>query len=102
MISTNPFALTHNEIRAAFILVSSCLAGMGGNRPGNLEDDEYTWIDIQDLMAKGYSRHEAAGTFSSLDSKGVISEYDKNEWILNTKAWQWLDTVWDERSNFEA
>ena len=34
---------------------------------------------------------------SALEKKGVISLYDfkKREWVLETAAWRWLDTVWD-------
>lgn len=88
--------LTPNELRAALILVRSCFTGMGGNRPGDLADDEFTWVDAKDLMEAGYSRYEAAGTFGALMEKGLIYEYDEKEWVLATKAWQFLDTIWDE------
>lgn len=90
--------LTPNELRAALILVRSCFEGMGGKRPGDLADDEYTWVDAKVLMESGYNRHEAAGTFGALMEKGFVYEYDKNEWVLSTKAWQYLDTIWDENN----
>jgi hypothetical protein len=91
------FDLTAAEFTAAKHLVQSCLNGMGGDRPADLADDEYTWIDIQDLMAHDYSRHEAAGFFSSLASKGFIFEYDAGEWIVLTEAWKWMDTKWEQK-----
>jgi hypothetical protein len=34
---------------------------MGGDRPADLEHDEYTWVDLGDLVNRGgYSQHEAA------------------------------------------
>ena len=72
------FNLTAKEHAAAIHLVQSCLDGMGGKRPSDLADDEFTWINIGDLVVKGYSQHAAAGLFSSLSAKGFISEYDKN------------------------
>ena len=90
------FDLTDNEFHAAMILVNDCLAGMGGQRPADLGHDEYTWIDIDSLVAHGWSKEEAAGTFSALSDKGVISEYEKGQMVLNTSAWRWLDTKWNE------
>jgi hypothetical protein len=92
---TTTYNLTQNELRAALVLVSSCLDGMGGKRPSDLEHDEYTWVSAKDLMAKGWNKNEATGTFGALEAKGMVSEYDRNEWVLSTSAWKWLDTVWD-------
>lgn len=89
------FDLTSNEFHAAMILVNDCLAGMGGQRPSDLENDEYTWVDAQSLIAHGWSAPEAAGTFSALVEKGVIYEADTNQMALATDAWRWLDTQWD-------
>lgn len=89
------FDLTANELRAALALVRTCLDGMGGSRPADLEYDEYTWVEAKDLQAYGYSRGEANSTFGSLEAKGMIQLYDKNTWCLTTKAWRWLDTQWD-------
>jgi hypothetical protein len=94
-MTNTTFDLTANEMTAALILVRSCLKGMGGKRPGDLADDPFTWVAADDLVAAGFSRFEAAGTFSALAAKDVISEYDRNEWVLNDAAWLWLDTVWD-------
>lgn len=94
---TKTFDLTANELKAALIFVRECLNNMGGKRPADLEHDEFTWIGPSDLTSKGYSKEEAAGTMSALEKKGVISLYDfkKREWVLETAAWRWLDTVWD-------
>lgn len=89
--------LTKNELHAAFLLVNECLAGMGGTRPADLEDDEYTWVWIDVLVKSGWNRHEAAGTFSSLDKKGFIHENGKEDSFLTTEAWKYLDTIWDEK-----
>jgi hypothetical protein len=93
---TKTFDLTAKEFKAARAFVASCLKGMGGDRPADLADDEYTWIDLGDLLKVGFTRHEAAGLMSSLDAKGFISEYEKNQWIVETAGWQWMDTRWDE------
>jgi len=90
------FNLTTNELRATIALTESCLAGMGGTRPSDLEYDEYTWVSIDDLIAAGWSRHEAAGTFSALADKGVIYEYEEDQWVLDTEAWRYVDTIWDD------
>lgn len=89
------FNLTQNELDAAMAIVSDCLDGMGGSRPSDLEYDEYTWTDAKVLMAAGWTRSEATGTFGALMEKGLVTEYDKNEWALVTDAWCWLDTQWD-------
>ena len=89
------FNLTEKELKAAKILVQSCLDNMGGERPADLEQDEFTWVDLTDLTNSGLSRFEAAGLMSSLNEKGFIEEYNKKEWVVATEAWRWLDTVWD-------
>ena len=89
------FNLTANETRAALILVKSCLKGMGGSRPLDLDDDPYTWVAPEDLMAAGYSRHEAAGTWSALLDKGLIYEADRNEYAMTDDGYRFLDTIWD-------
>jgi hypothetical protein len=95
---TTTFELTANELRAALILVKSCLDGMGGSRPSDLDNDPYTWVETSTLITYGYSRHEAAGTWSSLADKGVIYEADRNEWAMAEEAYRFLDTVWDTRN----
>lgn len=92
MINTN---LTEGELKVAMILVKSCLNGMGGERPADLESDEYTWIDLGDIRSEGYSLAEARGYWSSLTQKGFIDEIDDGEWALAAAAWKFLDTVWE-------
>lgn len=96
------FNLTEKETKAAVIFVKSCLQGMGGKRPADLADDEFTWVGLDDLTDAGLSRFEAAGAMSALADKGIIFEYEKNEWILTTEAWKWLDTKWDELEGEKA
>lgn len=92
------FNLTQNELAAALVLVKSCLDGMGGKRPADLQHDEYTWVSANDLMAAGWNKNEATGTFGALMEKGLVYESDRNEWVLATAAWQYLDTVWDAQT----
>ena len=95
------FDLTEKEMAAARIFVQTCLDGMGGKRPGDLEYDEYTWIDANDLIQNGYTRHEAAGLMSSLAEKGFIEEFSATEWVVATEGWRWMDTVWEDNSEAE-
>jgi hypothetical protein len=96
-IAAPTFDLTANELAASLILVGECLNGMGGSRPADLEHDEYTWCDIDVLVKSGWSKEAAAGTFSSLDEKGVISEADTDQIAMTTAAWRYLDIIWDDR-----
>lgn len=89
------YELTANETRAALILVKSCLEGMGGNRPIDLDSDPFTWVVPEDLITAGYSKHEAAGTWGALMDKGLIDDCGDNEYALSTEAYRWLDTIWD-------
>jgi len=93
---TKTFDLTANELKASMIIVKDCLAGMGGKRPIDLDYDPYTWTDAKVLMANGFNRHEAAGTFGALIEKGMVIQCDKNEWALTEAGYRWLDTVWEE------
>ena len=105
MTATNPFNLTDNEIKVAKLLVRLCLEGMGGKHPLDLEHDEYTWADPKDLVSYGYSKHEAAGYFSSLASKGFLMDsgdstdihgYPMVHWYVVTSGWKWVATIWEE------
>lgn len=100
------FNFTPKELQAAVILVKVCLDGMGGKRPSSLEHDEFTWVDGKDLMQYGYTRHEAAGFFSSLSEKGFIAGYfagmksnQQCETYVTTEGWRFIDTVWDENQH---
>jgi hypothetical protein len=86
--------LTEGELKAARILVAECLRGMGGKRPADLESDPFTWTLPQILIDAGYSRHEAAGFWSSLLAKGAIEEYDRNEWIVADETWRAFEAIW--------
>lgn len=88
------FHLTENELKAAFALVKSCLDGMGGSRPSDLERDEFTWVSASDLRDAGWDKHSAEGTFGALVTKGVVRENNPGEFFLVTAAWRWLDTIW--------
>ena len=90
------FDLTEKETKVAKLLVGECLAGMGGNRPSDLEYDEYTWVDPKDLKVHGYTINEARGYFSSLQVKGFLYDYGDGEWVVDTDGWRWVDTIWDE------
>ncbi len=93
MVTT--FLLTANEQRAALILVKSCLDGMGGERPSDLDSDPYTWVSAGDLQRAGYSAPEAAGTIGALMAKGLVYDYDEGELVLSDEAYRYLDTIWD-------
>ena len=87
------FTLTANEYAAARALVASCLENMGGNRPSDLDNDPFTWIDAGDLIKAGWTRHEAAGTIGALIEKGFV--YDTGEGLaVSTKGYQWIDSQW--------
>jgi len=102
---TEQFDLTPNEIKAARILVESCLRGMGGNTPLDLDNDPFTWVNIQDLMDAGYTQQQAAGFFSSLQMKGFIGgEYNRKrcETFVTEKGYRYMATIWDESTKVEA
>jgi hypothetical protein len=100
-VMTKTFDFTPGELRCAMILVAECLAGMGGERPGDLEYDEYTWCSPDTLQAYGFSKHQAAGFWSALQAKGFIFLFDTSkdrgdEWVVQTDGWRYIDTVWDD------
>lgn len=91
------FDLTAKELIVAKILVKTCLSNMGGSRPADLEYDEFTWVDAKDLMEHGYSRHMAAGFFSSLEEKGFLEDAGGDRsMVVSTNGWKFIDTVWDQ------
>ncbi len=94
---TNTFSLTDKETQALILFTQSCLDGMGGKRPSDLEDDTYTWISEKDLTRGGFSKHQAAGLISSLSEKGVIYEYEPNQWVLADEGFRFADTIWDKQ-----
>ena len=98
---TKTFELTPKELSAARILVQSCLDNMGGKRPADLEQDEYTWVDLNDLMESGLNRHEAAGVFGALVEKGFVNgkinaSGKPTDAHVTTAGWRWMDTGWGD------
>lgn len=85
------YELTENETKAALTLVGCCL-----ERSSDLKYDPFTWVAPEDLIAAGWSRHEAAGTWNALLQKTVVQKYD-SDFVLADWAWRYLDTVWDEK-----
>lgn len=94
---TTTFDLTENELKAALVLVRECLNGMGGSRPSDLDGDPYTWCDAKDLIAAGWSKEAAAGTYGSLAEKGFI-HLDREGDFVTTAGYQFIDTVWDAQT----
>ena len=86
--------LTDGELKVARILVQECLNGMGGKRPADLDGDRFTWAWADTLIENGYSRHEAAGYWSSLEKKGVISHWEGKDYVVNDEVWQAFDPIW--------
>lgn len=74
---------TQNEIAALKAIFADCLSGMCGSTWEDLEGDPYTWTDPSVLVAKGWSKREAGGTFAALIVKRAIDEVERNEWALN-------------------
>jgi hypothetical protein len=91
------FDLTTKEFHAACVLMQQCLDGMGGSRPSDLEHDEFTWVYAQDLVTVGYSKHEAAGLFSSLAGKSFLEQNSPKDWVITTEGWRWMDTQWNDK-----
>ena len=53
------FDLTEKETLALIYLTQSCLNGMGGSRPIDLDNDPFTWGDVNDLVVEGYTLAQA-------------------------------------------
>jgi len=68
---------------------------MGGERPSDLMIDQCTWVDASDLVDKGWSKHEAAGTYGALDEKCIIC-LDEDGDTLSWDFWIWADNIWPE------
>lgn len=83
------FNFTANEARAVKVLFANCLRNMGGTTYAQLEADEFTWVDVTDLIKAGWTRPEATGTFGALIEKGAVAQLDKNEWALEMDAAKW-------------
>ena len=55
---------------------------MGGKNLADLQCDPFTWVDVDDLIAAGWGRKEAEGTFGSLVASGdnmfaLTSDWDE-------------------------
>ena len=78
--------LTHNQTAAVTALIKSCLRNMGGETLADLQADPFVWVDAADLIAAGWSRKEAEGTFGSLVSAGIVYHYEDDLFAL-TEDW---------------
>jgi hypothetical protein len=97
---TTTFDLTPNELKAARVLVQECLNGMGGDRPSDLDNDPYTWCDAADLIAAGWSKEAAAGTYGSLGEKGFIFIDGEGDHVTDA-GYRFMDTIWDTQDTTE-
>lgn len=86
--------LTANEQAAALVLLQACLDGMGGKEPADLEYDEYTWCSADTLVANGWTKAEAAGTYGALIEKGIVTQYSGEDDVLD--GWREVATLWDK------
>ena len=59
---------------------------MGGKNLADLQCDPFTWVDVDDLIAAGWDRKEAQGTFGSLVASGHIYHYEDKLFAL-TENW---------------
>lgn len=90
------FDLTEKEKLALFFLTRSCLSNMGGTRPLDLDNDPFTWIDVNDLVMEGFTLAQSRGLFSSLMEKGVIADWSEDEPTLTEQGYQFAETIWDD------
>lgn len=87
--------LTNNEKAAIVVFINSCLSGMGGEVPEDLNADPYTWVGVDDLVEAGWPLPQAKGTMGSLTAKGVIFENDKDAYCL-TDDFGKIFPIWHE------
>ena len=98
------FDFTENEKLAALNLVSCVLTE---ERPIDMlcESEPLLWVDASILTDAGWSKHEAAVTWGSLDKKGAIyietDGRDDGSWedLLSEDLLLWAEKNWD---NFVA
>ena len=81
--------ITENQTAAMTALIKSCLRNMGGKNLASLQCDPFTWVHADDLIAAGWERKQAEGTFGSLVAAGLVFEADWNEFAL-TDDWDEL------------
>jgi len=97
------YNFTENEKLAALHLVDECLCSMGGGRPLEIMDDQMIWTSPDLLIEMGWSKHEAAGTYGSLEAKGAIyietdkHMYEKGAWsdMVQLDVFEWAEEHWD-------
>ena len=78
--------LTHNQSAAMHWLIKSCCSNMGGKNLADLQCDPFTWVDVDDLIAAGWDRKQAEGTFGSLIASGHIWNFGDDSYSL-TEDW---------------
>lgn len=78
--------LTDNQHCAMTNLIESCLSNMGGEVLDDLEADPFVWVEVDDLIAAGWSPKEAQGTLASLLVSGLVYEYELGLYAL-TEDW---------------
>ena len=86
------------EKEVLMTLINACLSGMGGEKPSDLWEDFYTWVEPKDLVDKtsaNLTLNQAKGYFSDFMKKGLINEYDKNERFLNEDAVREAEKIWN-------
>lgn len=79
-------SLTENQASAMTALIKSCLSNMCGSTLADLQDDPFTWVDVDDLIDAGWSRKGAEGTFGSLVASGHIYDTGDDMFAL-TEDW---------------
>jgi hypothetical protein len=92
--------LTPNQHRAMKALIKSCLSNIGGSTLADLEVDPFVWVEVDDLIAAGWSPKEAQGTFASLLVAGLVYDVEclvLREFFCDVYA---LTNDWDLLSDF--
>ena len=91
---THTPALTEKEIKA---LVAIAKEADGGHKCAqDLKDDNCSWFDRQTIMGAGFSSEAAKGLMSSLETKGMIFNYEPSShcgWILTDLG---IDTAYEQ------
>ena len=90
--------LTRNQSEAMTTLIKSCLHNMCGETLEDLQEDPYTWVDVEDLVNAGWGQKEAEGTFGSLIAQGLIYEDEINRGQILFS----LTGDWDELAKYHA
>ena len=88
--------LTKNQEAAMTTLIKSCIRNMCGKTLEDLQEDPYTWVDVEDLVNAGWGQKEAEGTFGSLVAQGLIYEDEINRGQILFS----LTGDWDELAKY--